>query len=278
MNRVTRMLSLLLIAVSPCTAAQNGTPAVSPARAAPVADSLPSAGALQVLGRIPEPLTAEQQVAAPARSPAERTPIAGRNAVAGNGTVNGKGNGTPLATTVTPPVPVPTTTTRDSARTSEGGADVPVPAPTSPVVAPASPALVMPDTLPAAPARVAPTLDAPTRAAGTWCVQVAAPEERAKAESRRDAAQSLLLLPFVIETEKGLHKVRTRDGWTREAADAIRQRALGSGFEGVFLVDRAAPPEGAVPAAKPAVSAKPKPKAKPKPHASTKRRPQRSAR
>ncbi|MEY4374216.1 MAG: hypothetical protein RL760_382, partial [Candidatus Eisenbacteria bacterium] len=105
------------------------------------------------------------------------------------------------------------------------------------------------------------TLDAPTSAAGSWCVQVAAPEERAKAESRRDAAQSLLLLPFVIETELGLHKVRTRDGWTREAAEAIKQRALGCGFEGVFLVDRAAVGAPTTPASKPAVKPAVKPHA-----------------
>ena len=123
-----------------------------------------------------------------------------------------------------------------------------MPAPTQPVVVPVSSTLVMPDTLPAATASTTPTLDAPTVASGTWCVQVAAPEDMAKAESRRDAAQSLLLLPFVIETEKGLHKVRTRESWTREAADAIRQRAIGSGFDGVFLVDRAAAPAKPAPA------------------------------
>lgn len=238
----------------PCRAAQNGAPSVSPSRAAPVADSLPSAQALQVLGRIPEPLTAEQQTSAPARRPALTTPVAGRNTVATERLVNG--TALAAASTVSPP-----SASRDSARTSESGADVPVPAPTQPIVVPVSSTLVMPDTLPAAPVRTTPTLDAPTVASGTWCVQVAAPEDMAKAESRRDAAQSLLLLPFVIETEKGLHKVRTRDAWTREAADAIRQRAIGSGFEGVFLVDRAAAPVKVAPPkvapAKPHAGSKP---------------------
>ena len=225
----------------PCAAAQNGAPSVSPSRAAPVADSLPSESALQVLGRIPEPLTAEQQTSAPARRPASSAPVAGRNAVPDTRLVNGA----PLATSTSSSAPSPS---RDSSRASETGADVPVPAPTQPVVVPVSSTLVMPDTLPAATASTTPTLDAPTVASGTWCVQVAAPEDMAKAESRRDAAQSLLLLPFVIETEKGLHKVRTRESWTREAADAIRQRAIGSGFDGVFLVDRAAAPAKPAPA------------------------------
>lgn len=254
MNR--RLALLMLVVAMPCLAAQNGTPSASPARAAPVADSLPSNVALQVLGRIPEPLTAEQQTAAPARRADTPAPVAGRNAVATERGVNGS----PLAAAVIPPAPAPSS---DSARTSDPAADVPVPAPTPPVVAPASPALVMPDTLPPPPVNASPTLDSPTSAAGTWCVQVAAPEERAKAESRRDAAQSLLLLPFVIETERGLHKVRTRDGWTREAAEAIKQRALGSGFEGVFLIDRSHPTAPSTPAVKTAT----KPVAKSKPAA-----------
>jgi hypothetical protein len=251
MSRRFVLMLLAILAAVPCVAAQNGTPPASPARAAPVADSLPSDVALQVLGRIPEPLTAAQQTAAPARRAA--APVAGRNAVP---------SATPMAgapSVALVPAPAPTAPSpRDSARASEGSGDVPVPAPTQPVTVPSSPTLVMPDTLP--PVRTTPTLDAPTSAAGSWCVQVAAPEERAKAESRRDAAQSLLLLPFVIETELGLHKVRTRDGWTREAADAIKQRALGCGFEGVFLVDRAAVGAPTTPTTKPAA----KPAAKPR--------------
>jgi hypothetical protein len=55
------------------------------------------------------------------------------------------------------------------------------------------------------------------------------------------AAQSLLLVPMVIEREKGLWKVRTRDCQSREAADALRRRAIESGFEGAFIV-KGAPP------------------------------------
>jgi hypothetical protein len=111
---------------------------------------------------------------------------------------------------------------------------------------------------------VAPAATESAAATGTWCVQVAAPEERAKAISRRDAAQSLLMLPFVIDHEGGLYKVRTRDTWNREAAEAIKQRALGSGFQGVFLVERSAsaPPE-VVPPAKPAPKSTHKPARRP---------------
>jgi len=264
MSRRLVLLLLAILAAVPCVAAQTGPPPASPARAAPVADSLPSDVALQVLGRIPEPLTAEQQTAAPARRAPEAAPVAGRNAVP---------SATPMAgspSAVVVPAPA-STSPRDSARVSEGSGDVPVPAPTQPVTVPSSPTLVMPDTLP--PVRTTPTLDAPTSAAGSWCVQVAAPEERAKAESRRDAAQSLLLLPFVIETELGLHKVRTRDGWTREAAEAIKQRALGCGFEGVFLVDRAAVGAPTTPTTKPAAkpAVKPHAAAKSKAHRARKR-------
>src|SRR5262249_29111264 len=72
--------------------------------------------------------------------------------------------------------------------------------------------------------------------------QVAAPEEKPKAESRRDAAQSLLLVAMVIEFEKGLYKVRTHDCMSHDAAEAMRQRATDSGFEGAFVLNAAARP------------------------------------
>jgi hypothetical protein len=71
---------------------------------------------------------------------------------------------------------------------------------------------------------------------------VAAPATREEAESRHAAAQSLLLVEMVIEPEKGLFKVRTRSCLPREAASAVKQRALDSGFDGSFLVDTAAKP------------------------------------
>ena len=67
--------------------------------------------------------------------------------------------------------------------------------------------------------------------------------EKEKADSRRDAAQSLLMVSFTIVPEKGYLKVRTTDCMGRDAADALKKRAVESGFDGAFLVDtNAAPP------------------------------------
>ena len=77
-----------------------------------------------------------------------------------------------------------------------------------------------------------------------WRLQVAAPleSEKEKADSRREAAQSLLMVSFTIVPEKGYLKVRTGDCMSRDAADALKKRALESGFDGAFLVDTNAPP------------------------------------
>lgn len=212
-------LSAVLLLTS-CAALQAQTPAnpprPAPVRTAPVRDSLPSAAAQKVLDRIPEPIPASQQVPPPAgvraSAPAESADS----------------------------LRTPTTDAADDS----SNAGVPVPALTQPLVQPSSPGLVMPDTLPpSGPPAVA---ESPARPAtpvtdgACWRVQVAAPEQRDMAESRRDAAQSLLLVPMTIETEAGLHKVRTRDCLTREAADAIKRRATDSGFVGVFLVNTGA--------------------------------------
>lgn len=71
---------------------------------------------------------------------------------------------------------------------------------------------------------------------------MAAPVERAEADSRLEAAQSLLVVPMAIVVEKGFFKVRTRECLTREAADAIKKRAIDSGFAGAFILDTNAPP------------------------------------
>ena len=67
-----------------------------------------------------------------------------------------------------------------------------------------------------------------------WRVQVAAPAEEEKAKEMRDAAISQLLIPMVIDLEKGLYKVRSRDCMSGAAADALRKRAASSGFAGAF--------------------------------------------
>jgi len=67
-----------------------------------------------------------------------------------------------------------------------------------------------------------------------WRVQVAAPPERDRAERMVEAARSQLLLPFVIEQEGGLFKVRMRDCLPAAAANDLRRRAVESGFAGAF--------------------------------------------
>jgi len=67
-----------------------------------------------------------------------------------------------------------------------------------------------------------------------WRVQVSAPAERVRAERYLAASQSQLLVPMVIEKEKGLFKVRTRDCMDGAAADALRRRAVDTGFTGAF--------------------------------------------
>jgi hypothetical protein len=206
-------------------------------------DSTPSADAQRVLATIPEPLSPSQRV----------PPLVAAGAA---------------ATTVTVRAP---DAAYDTLRAVSDGdsADVPVPAPTQPLV---ESTLAMPDTLtpPAsapdstATAAVAPAAAAaPVAAAATpttepaqpaaaatatpppsgecWRGQVAAPEEQEKANSRSAAAQSLLMVDMVITYEKGLYKVRTRDCMTREAADVLRKRAVESGFDGSFLLNTGAP-------------------------------------
>ena len=67
-----------------------------------------------------------------------------------------------------------------------------------------------------------------------WRIQVAAPPEPDRARSLRDAAQSQLLVAMVIEVDKGLQKVRSRDCMGAEAAERLKQRAIAAGFAGAF--------------------------------------------
>jgi len=118
-------------------------------------------------------------------------------------------------------------------------------APALPATNPAAPppANNSPATAPAGPPAMGPAVAGETAASTTssdgscWRLQVAAPVEKAEAESRRDAAQSLLVVPMAIEFEKSLYKVRTQGCLSRAAADAVRQRALDSGFTGAFVLN-----------------------------------------
>ncbi len=174
-----------------------------------------------MLATIPEPLTVAQQVAPPARDTA--------------------------AVRRTVPAPEAAYDTLRADRSSEDGGAVPVPAPTPTLHTPQPVTFALPESSATKPATSPPpaaspapvTPSAPTTAAHTgdcWRLQVAAPAERPKAESRLAAAQSLLLVPMVIEREKGLFKVRTRDCLTREAADALKKRATDTGFAGSFVL------------------------------------------
>lgn len=177
---------------------------------------------------------------------------------------------------------------RDSTAADSSG--VPVPEPTAPLgEAPGAPrrtaladsaGLASPSGSASAPKHSAASPDT------CWRVQLAAPIERAEAEAKRAAAESQLILPMVIEDEHGRHKVRTRDCLSAVAADALRARALASGFPDAFRIRMT--PEGAVRAgdgaAKPAAKVGARTKVRSanaraagaKPKAATKKQPARS--
>jgi len=122
----------------------------------------------------------------------------------------------------------------DGARTDRSG--VPVPAPTRSLGDPAGarPSAALPESpgagtapssAPAAPA-VPPD--------SCWRVQVLAPPEADRADRMAEAARSQLLVPFVVEREDGLFKVRSRDCLAPLVANDLRRRAIESGFEGAF--------------------------------------------
>jgi hypothetical protein len=217
------MLTLLLLAgcaataPAPSTTAESPLPGpatrpvgrtTTPTPAAAAVDSTPSAEAERVLASIPEPLP-----------PGERVPP-----------------------------PTAADSMSGALDAGEGGAnDVPVPAPTRPLGEINPPVLrdsvinptemidhgVVPDTTRRDPP---PPPGRPARPDTCWRVQVAAPVERAEADAKRDAAASQLLIPMVIEPEKGLFKVRTRDCLSRESADHLRRRAVDAGFTGAFRI------------------------------------------
>jgi hypothetical protein len=230
-------------APAPSASAPPSTPVpvpagVAPSRLAGAVDSTTvSEAGRAVLASIPEPLAPGERVPPPATVPAP----------APSG---------PASTGVSMPAPEAAyDTLRASVPSAEAPTDgeVPVPAPTQPLgdkpgtlqrllapdtsAASASPPASAPVTPPASapPAKPAPAAPAPPAAAdGCWRVQVGAPAERARADGLRQAAESQLMVPFVVEREKGLFKVRTRGCVSGEAADALKRRATLAGFNGVF--------------------------------------------
>lgn len=212
-------------------------------RTAAVVDSGPSPAAMEVLATIPDPVPAGERVPPPERVRREWPAI---DATPGRGMAGAdSANGATAA-------PAADTTAADTS-------SVPTPEPTAPLgqrrqgTVPVIPDSVMraiaeaaridsirratgelPPHVPAAPATPAPAAGATPAASDTcWRVQVAAPEESERAEQMRGAAESLLLVPMVVETEGGLHKVRTRDCMNGDAAARLRARAAPL-FEGAF--------------------------------------------
>ena len=177
-------------------------------------DTVPSRAAEEVLASIPEPLRPEERVPAP-------------DAAAGEAR-----SGEPVDAA---------SDSADASESDSGSTDVPTPEPTPvlgerplpEILPPADSALAgPPGALPGKPPAAPPAGLTPPDTC--WRVQIGAPTERIRAERYLDAGQSQLLLPMVIEKEKGLYKVRTRDCMGGSAADALRRRAKEAGFGGAF--------------------------------------------
>lgn len=170
-----------------------------------VPDSMPTADAKAVLESIPEPLPADQRV--PPR----------------------QGSG---AAAVTGVAALGDSTVADSLRVGDDG-DVPVPAPSEPIGD--KPGSVSGGAA-APPPPPPPPSGAATAAAECWRVQFAAVPEADRGERLKGAAESQLSVPCVVEKEKTLYKVRTRDCQGSAAADETRKRAIGVGFTGAFKI------------------------------------------
>jgi hypothetical protein len=235
---------------APRPAEPAGGPAPTRAEPAPPVarvDTLPSPEAERVLATIPDPLPGAVRPGVARDSTRPRPVVAPE---AGYDTL--RVERTPEDAAAGVPVPAPTRALGSPSPVAPDPAESLAARP--PVTAPAAPAVAPPTGAPPAspptgatsPAPGPPAGGAPAVGAGgpCWRVQVAAPATREEAESRHAAAQSLLLVEMVIEPEKGLFKVRTRSCLPREAASAVKQRALDSGFDGSFLVDTAAKPAG----------------------------------
>jgi len=181
--------------------------AATPAPAAAVVDNSPSREALEVLATIPEPLeTGDRTPAPPAAPGAPATP------------------GVSAADTVSADVPVPTPTPVLGER--------PVPEVLAPTDTTAQPVAPAPPAMTGSPGTTGAQVRTPADAC--WRVQIAAPADRRKAEGYLEAGRSQLAVPLVIEKEKGLFKVRTRECMDGASADRLRRRALEAGFAGVF--------------------------------------------
>jgi hypothetical protein len=200
-----------------------------------VKDSTPSADALAVLATIPDPLG---------------RPTPGTDAPSTTGSAPPPATAPPPGAAVIPapviaapratPARGDTTAASTAADTALGDSTaVPTPEPTQPLgdrpgsrPVPETPAA--PPAGSAAGAMAPATAAAPVSPDSCWRVQFAAKPERARSEKLKSAAESQLEVPMVIELEKGLYKVRTRDCMSEFAADALKKRAIAAGFDGAF--------------------------------------------
>ena len=205
------------------TPASRSTPRQSPASHGPAAqsaaravvDSGPSEDARRVLASLPEPIPEGERIPPPEMSHAS---------AASSAALDSAGGAIPDSARASIPVPAPTVPLGER----PGGGAIPdsalrPSAPLTPAVAPAATAASRP-----APAT--------TRPDTCWRLQIVAPAAKARAESFRAAAASQLLVPFVIEHERTLYKVRSQDCMPRASAEALKSRAKSSGFSGAFLM------------------------------------------
>ena len=186
------------------TLMQNGRPVIP--------DSLPNADAKAVLQTIPEPLPGAERVPAPeaANDLRDAPRQVSSEAPADTAAANADGD---------VPVPEPTRVLGDRPRPPSADTDsAAAPPPSSPAPAP--------------PPRTAPST--PAKPDTCWRLQLAAVPEAARAEGLKSGAQSQLDVPCVIEKEKSLYKVRTRDCQSAAAVERLRARAVAVGFSGAF--------------------------------------------
>jgi len=193
-----------------------------------VVDSQPSAEALTVLRTIPDPLRAGERV----------QPPKGYESFGGQGAAKPTGA---MADTAAADTAV-------AGPAAETDSDAPVPSPTEPLgdrpalaVGSGLPdSLLTPRSAAASPSAAdsSATSGRPARGSAArdtcWRVQIGAPPDTARARALRAAAESQLLVPMVIERERGLYKVRTRDCFSASGSERFRRRALAAGFAGVF--------------------------------------------
>jgi len=219
-------------------------PGVTPA--ATVVDSTtPSPDAQRVLARIPEPLTPAQQALNPTPD-SSRTRVTAIAPAASYDSLQAapipsatQPLGTETSTVTmgeTPPAAAPAAASAPPAGGAGSGAAAPAATGAAGAGAAAAASGAATGSASSTPAA------SPT--SPCWRLQVGAPleSEKDKADSRLEAAQSLLMAPFTIVPEKGYLKIRTRDCMTRETADALKKRAVDSGFSDAFLVDTSAKP------------------------------------